>query len=588
MKLVKTKNGLFHAFTPIVGTWSCRLLKVYRFIASASRDEVVDYLRDVALESLKDGSTSADGARFSFALSLLHDILASGGEVRIVDSSLWVAWPEWHTSDGREVLRRAMKVHQRPLTTSGNLNESSLREMFAGEMHAKEVCNFLENARFSLMSGAEIHPSGHSYSEAFSLAVKYWSMPYRGREGRANRFVVVGKHQHFEAPVVVGIIETGDDAPYSSIRDEELVLSEVGFKSWLNEFDADEVTEIATNISRRFQRIRAQLRVPEELKSLSAVDVLSVEKRLSEEASGRSGSAEGLSEKRKLSYLIRLSHGEHAFSMMARDGVGSAVWNRSLGKALRSFQNLTLPRIHTEVTICGAVPPFSVALAGKLVVSFIGHPAIVDSLRGSVGQILSDAFWAQGLEELLPNYGVLFVTTKGLYPGHSALYNRAGIPGKGTKGEEVRLRKLGNTKGDTAAMLSDTTTRLALRVLETASASAVSRVYGTGGAKRQRILTSAASASGLSSDLVHAGIQRPVYGVPLVTNLGRILWLEEEPDWRMERSWTSEQYSRAATKLWRSRWLPKAKRRLAGNRLIGGVIDELKSQAVDQESTVVS
>jgi hypothetical protein len=112
---------------------------------------------------------------------------------------------------------------------------------------------------------------------------------------------------------------------------------------------------------------------------------------------------------------------------------------------------------------------------------------------------------------IIPSLGILALTTRGLYPGHSALYNRAEIPGRAGA---LRLRQIGETRGTTTTLLRLRTGKLAQLILEvSASGRKVSMRYGTGGAKRQRAIEAAVLSMGLPETFVHAGLRRPIYGV---------------------------------------------------------------------------
>src|SRR5205823_13924976 len=105
------------------------------------------------------------------------------------------------------------------------------------------------------------------------------------------------------------------------------------------------------------------------------------------------------------------------------------------------------------------------------------------------------------------------------------------------------------------------------------SARPVSLAYGSGGAKRQRTIESAVLALGLPETLVHAGIRRPIYGVPMADNIGRVMWADETPHWTVPRGVTPEEYCQQAVALWRRRWLPNVVRRLnSPGRFVAGVM----------------
>jgi hypothetical protein len=493
---------------------------------------------------------SPDRLRWGCALSILHDVLAAGGSVYAIDSELYAAWPEWSSPQGRELARRALRSTE----PSRRVKPAELRRiepMIAPDTDAEELGRFMGEGRFWLEPVAATHPSGVDYSAAFAVALRSWTMPYRGRSGRSRRFVVVGDAPWSTAPTVVGLVEVGDEAPYSTERDELLVLQPAAFHEWfcgLPKRDA-----IAGRVASVFRGLREAVLpvegfpVPRDLG-----DVLAAEDDIQLRSSGRSQSHVGHTEKKRLAYVLRLAHGERFFADLSA-GIIPPPNDPSLREGVRALHDLTVPRVHMEATICGALPPFSAALGGKLVVSFLAHPDIVASTKGSPGEIVRSVFDVERIGGLLPVTGMLALTTKGLYPGHSALYNRASVPG--VDGTAVPLRKLGETRGESTMLVKERTARLAQRVAEGARETGrVALVYGTGGSKRMRFLESAAVECGLSQRIVHAGIKRPVYGVRFVGNVPDVIWRGADPDWLVDPSISAAEYSRRATELWRSRW----------------------------------
>jgi hypothetical protein len=171
---------------------------------------------------------------------------------------------------------------------------------------------------------------------------------------------------------------------------------------------------------------------------------------------------------------------------------------------------------------------------------------------------------------------MLAMTTKGLYPRHSALYNRASVPG--VAGASVTLRKLGDTRGESTMLVNERTARLAQRVVEGARETGrVALVYGTGGSKRMRFLESAAVECGLPQRIVHAGIQRPVYGMRFIHNMPDVIWRGAEPDWLVDSEVSADEYSRRATALWRSRWGGRAEAAVSTHEsLVHGLVSEIE------------
>ncbi len=215
--------------------------------------------------------------------------------------------------------------------------------------------------------------------------------------------------------------------------------------------------------------------------------------------------------------------------------------------------------VHMELTICGALPPFGDLLAGKLIATMGLHPMVRQLVDRPIGSIAAGTFTVPKLSKLLPKSGLLYLTTKGLYPGHSAQYTGVRFPGH--SGSTIPLKKLGHTSGQTTSHLSDMTMRLATEFVNRSDAISISRSYGSGGAKRQRSLEKAAGLLGLPGSIVHAQLSRPVYGVALASNLRGVTLFGEEPIWVAEpydSMENSEQYSKEASNIWRTRYANKA------------------------------
>jgi hypothetical protein len=564
-----------YRFTPEVGPWRIEFTRLARSLREPS--DVVFEKLDREVEdtlALVDGNgktPTLERLKFAFSLSLLSDLIRSGGRVQVMDSEVFVSWPDWEADDARAVARRAFEAlveRRQPSETE----RRAFGSVFAENLDAETLLEFLSDGEFWLEPADSRHPSGVRYGDAFSVALRLWSMPYRGREGRMRRFVVVGSHKRiFPSPVVVGLIEVGDDAPYSSERDAFLGLRSTEFLAWIEA--TPDRAHAAAEIAERFSNLRQAVLPPDELDPrLPASTILSRASELLAMSSGRSRHDEDFVDKKRVAYLLRLAQGERA---MARLGAGEELQSddADLREGVRAVHNITVPRMHMEVTVCGGLPPFTVGLAGKLVVAFLGHPEIIELGRTSTGSILLDVFDKDLIADLLPDHGLLAITTKGLYPGHSALYNRAVLPGP--KGP-LRLRHIGDTRGSTTALLHNRTGKLAKLVVAGGERDRrVSLVYGTGGAKRQRSIQSASLSIGLPSDFAHAGIHRPIYGIRFASNVEEVIWRGAAPAWNLDRAWDSSEYSRRAVDVWRQRWLGTSQRRLLGHGKLSGVLDAL-------------
>lgn len=570
------RNSASH-FSPDWGTQGWRL---WQLLSAAELGLLYECARDM-LEEVSE-SPEEDFAKVSFSLSLLLDLIKAGCTTWVKDSRLFVQWPDWNSSEGRSHARTAMNAarEMRSLTTR---EIDRIRPLFAPELDGSSLAIVFASARFRLVSASEKHPTGVAYQEAFGAALRHWSMPYRGRTGRMKRFVVTAEHEILGAhPVIAGIIELGDEAPFCQWRDDLLGLSAASFTSWLKSAEKG----IAHKISGRFRDLRSVLRSTSDGFDLSKAEAREIVGRSSElelAAHGRSTVSEEertlLKDRKRLVYALRLAKGEMAMSAIAEGGSCPEL-TRWIYDGVRGVHDIMLPRVHLEATVCGAVPPFSTGLGGKLVVAFLSHPMVVGSTLGSQSELLDWSFNYKTLSEMLPSAGMLCITTKGLYANHAAIYTRSEMPGRRSP---LRFRHLANTDGITTTLISDRTTRYAKALVDQLASShkIVSTVYGSGGAKRHRFIEAATRGVGLPTRIAFAGISRPVYGVKFVENAEAVCWLNESPEWTIPRFDDPDVFSEKASQLWRSRWLGKSDERVMEYALVPSLPSLLLQQLQD-------
>jgi hypothetical protein len=528
-------------------------------------------LCETAERMLEDVADSDDPVhvKVAFSLSLLLDLLKAGANAWTRDSRLYVQWPDWNSSEGRGFAQAAMNAAKdlRPLTQKELARVSPL---FARDLEGHELASVLGEAEFRLVPATAIHPTGASYQDAFNAALRYWSMPYRGRSGRMKRFVVTATHKLLGPhPIVAGILELGDEAPFCQWRDDLLGLNLASFVRWINGVDRNSVQRIAD----RFRDIRRHLRSTSDGCNLSKISAANLVKRASElEASSQGRSTvrddqrELLKDRKRIAYGLRLAKGEAAIRSYIQTG-DITLHTKWLYDGVRGIHDLLIPRVHLEATVCGAVPPFATGLGGKLVVAFLSHPFVLSATQGSESELLNWSFKYKSLAQELPSVGMLCITTKGLYANHAAIYTRSEMPGEVGP---LRFRHLANTDGTTTTLIGERTVRFAKQALikPEGSPSRVSTLYGSGGAKRHRFIEAATISVGLPARTGSAGIQRPVYGTLFVSNAPAVCWLNDSPSWLVARDMSAESFSDAAASLWRRKWLARAVDRVADYALI--------------------
>jgi hypothetical protein len=548
-----------HRFSPNVGILEYRLSELNNAIASGEPPKsAVDrfFSEDVTLSG--GVFSSSDENRWAIALSLLDDVISAGAAVTSRDSCLHFTWPDWKNQESRSQLRVALaNLREEPGASAGAPNPAAISTL-PGDLTASRILQLLREGNIRLHCGSDPFNESLSYRDIFRAAVRSWSMPHRDREGRRIQFVLTVEHSTLVHPLPIGILEAGDGPPYLTRRDERFGLTTASFYRWLGH-QRDKSANLA-RLEKRLGRFLDALIFSKghtrgDLdRTLRNLDGLRVR------AAGRSKVGVDLHNAKRAVYLERFSKALRGVKSLRENGSADSSDVYSLVRALR---DVSLPSMNVEISICGALPPFSRALGGKLVAAFAADPRITGICRRPIGGILEKAFNLEKLEKVLPRHGALLITTQGLYADHSAQYNGVQVPGYQLS-TTTRLEKLGTTDGTTTSLISRRTDALAGQLAKSLnSESSVSLVYGSGGSKRQRRLEEAITLIGIRPDAMYPGIPRPVYGLELVSNLPDVALLGASPRWVVATRCNPEQYAHATVQAWRERWLPTAEKRLA-------------------------
>lgn len=563
-------------FTPDLGSLEHRLLNLARRISGATdaRSLLESIASDAFAHIESQEEANEQEIRWALSLSLLADILAAGGHLTRQDSVLRVSWPDWNTSEGELALRSAL-IRLRREASKGLPAERIIR-LLPSRADAASILETLSKGELALFGANEKHPSGVSYHELFVAARNFWTMPPRDREGRTSKFVLAVTNASLDGPMPIGILEVGDGAPHDPVRDEMLGLTTGRFRAWLAEPGAEARLR---SLVGRFDQLRAALIPIPGLSNLSSSELYSRSRELEAKASGRSKGGDSISEQKRLIYLTRVIKGRTALEALSQASEPQAG---DLYAAVRLLRDMTVPRVNLELTICGALPPFSTALAGKLVTAFAADPRVLAVCRRPFGQILRNIFLQDKLQPILPNFGAVLLTTKGLYASHSAQYSRAELPSTDPE-RRVKFRRIGLTLGETASLISRRTYRTAQKLLACTS-DVVSDVFGSGGSKRQRRIEAAVRELDLPDSIIHPKIRRPVYAASLVANLLEVVLMNSEPKWLVPQD--PQDYTLETACLWRERWLPIARRRLEKTSSLPGLRDFLEEELKDETRRV--
>ncbi len=215
-----------------------------------------------------------------------------------------------------------------------------------------------------------------------------------------------------------------------------------------------------------------------------------------------------------------------------------------------------------DITVCGAVEPYSQILGGKLVSMLSASPEVILAYRNRYAEQESEiASSMAGRPVVRPSQLVLLGTTS-LYGVGSSQYNRLKMPAEllgGRRGEYLQYRRLGKSQAyGTSQFSAETVDALVTLVEQTSNGRRVNSIFGEGVSPKFRKLREGLSILGLNDDeLLQHGRHRIVYGVQLVRNLSQfLLGFDDEPDYLLSLE-NPENATETIVDWWTRRWLSK-------------------------------
>lgn len=215
-----------------------------------------------------------------------------------------------------------------------------------------------------------------------------------------------------------------------------------------------------------------------------------------------------------------------------------------------------------DISICGAIPPYSVLTGGKLIAMLLASPEIAIAYSRKYSDAESIIASSIAGRAIVRSSHLVFLGTTSLYGTEPNQYTRVSVPCEilgGAVGENIRYSPLGRTEGYGTFHFSDETVdALSAAIAEHRGGKRVNSIFGEGVNPRLRKVRDGLDLLGLDSDqLLMHGNQRLVYGVPLARNfkeylLGRNL----EPDYLFALD-SVEEYTKKISQWWAERWLAK-------------------------------
>jgi hypothetical protein len=213
-----------------------------------------------------------------------------------------------------------------------------------------------------------------------------------------------------------------------------------------------------------------------------------------------------------------------------------------------------------DLTVCGAVPPYSEILGGKLVAMLMVSPEVVSEYRRRYGGMPSVIASSMAGRPICRAADLVFIGTTSLYGQRPSQYDRILVPdGVQASGATTGLRYeyLGRTRGIGTFQFNDqTVAELAVLLAQSKRGQQVNSVFGEGVNPRLRKIRDGLDTLGLpTDDLLNHGGPRLVYGVELVRNSrAYLLGVENHPRYILGQKKPKETAQRIS-RWWLQRWV---------------------------------
>ncbi len=215
-----------------------------------------------------------------------------------------------------------------------------------------------------------------------------------------------------------------------------------------------------------------------------------------------------------------------------------------------------------DIMVCGAIPPYSHLLGGKLVAMLLSSPEVIQAYRERYADAESVIASSMAGRPIRRPPRLVALSTTSLYGIPLNQYTNVAVPCGAVGGrpeETIRYERLGVTLGFGSFQFT-TATRKALTDLRLRSGNpqSVNWVFGEGVNPRMRAIREGLDALNLPADeFLNHGSPRVVYGVTLARNTREVLLgMESDPDYFIPLAGGAES-SAAISRWWTRRWLAK-------------------------------
>jgi hypothetical protein len=237
--------------------------------------------------------------------------------------------------------------------------------------------------------------------------------------------------------------------------------------------------------------------------------------------------------------------------------MSTAAGRRSVGWIVRRAKAETVGTEIADITVCGAIAPYTHLLGGKLVASLLATPSIVRAYREKYGNHASEIASSMAGRRIVRRSNLVYLGTTSLYGAGASQYNRIRIPSEVlNSAADIRFVPLGRSRSFGTSHLSQETVRALTDLAEQGQRGArVKSIFGEGASPKLRKVREGIDMLGWpSEELLRHRRERIIYGVALAANPSDyLLRRRESPEFLFDPD-LSDDVARVA-EWWRQRWM---------------------------------
>ncbi len=230
---------------------------------------------------------------------------------------------------------------------------------------------------------------------------------------------------------------------------------------------------------------------------------------------------------------------------------------KSIRWIIRRAKSERVGAVIADLSVCGALPPYSALAAGKLVAMLASGPTVLQSYIKRYGRPSEIASSIAG-RPIVKDARLAYIGTTSLYGSGSSQYNRLFWPSSILGGDptgKFGYYRIGMSRSYGTSQFSNGTVASLMRLAEVSEGtSRVNSIFGEGVNPRMRKVRSGLDVLGWPGDaLLKHGRQRIVYGCPLVSNLSDFaIGIDREPAYLLDPSLQDD--AARLTNWWFERW----------------------------------